>query len=212
MLNFATDLENIVLTPKKSKVMLQSSFVKDYLQKAKKGILGENIVVCTEPSGLFSAKAENVPTVIKVAFWHNIRIGVSYEGMIAPKNESGTEFKSEKLNGLEWVIKNVLKVNNKTGKEFASFCYRNCDKTQVETKYIVNGTPMSKAEIAAKYSSIMIGKGKQEFGLADKPTSKKQGEFGIKEEEMTNVVNYNVEQFYYIGKDSKEAQRVFNTL
>ena len=57
MLNFATDLENIVLTPKKSKVMLQSSFVKDYLQKAKKGILGENIVVCTEPSGLFSAKA-----------------------------------------------------------------------------------------------------------------------------------------------------------
>lgn len=194
--------------------MLQSSFVKDYLQKAKKGILGENIVVFTEPSNLFSAKAENVPTVIKVAFWHNIRIGVSYEGMIAPKNESGTEFKSEKLNGLEWVkgLENVLKVNNKTGKEFASFCYRNCDKTQVTVKYIVNGAPMSKAEIAAKYASIMIAKGRQEFGLADKPTSKKQGSFGIKEEEMTNVVNYNIENFHYIGKDSKEAQRVFNAL
>ena len=132
--------------------------------------------------------------------------------MIAPKNESGTQFKSEGLNGLEWVIKNVLKVNNKTGKEFASFCYRNCDSTKVETKYIVNGTPMSKAEIAAKYAPIMIAKGKQEFGLADKKTSKKQGEFGITAEEQTNVVNYNVEQFYYIGKDSKEAQRVFDTL
>lgn len=192
--------------------MLQSSFVKDYLQKAKKGILGENIVVCTEPSGLFSAKAANAPHIVKIAYWHNVRIGVSYEGMIAPKNESGTEFKSEGLSGLEWVIKNVLKVNNKTGKEFASFCYRNCDKTQVTVKYIVDGVEMSKDEIAAKYSSIMIGKGKQEFGLLAKPTSKKQGEFGIKEEEMTNVVNYNVEQFYYIGKDSKEAQRVFNTL
>ena len=193
--------------------MLQSSFVKDYLQKAKKGILGENIVVFTEPSGLFSAKAENVPTVIKVAFWHNIRIGVSYEGMIAPKNSSGSEFKSEGLSGMVWVkgFENVLKIG-KAGKEYASFCYRPCDCTQVETKYIVNGTPMSKAEIAAKYASIMIAKGRQEFGLADKPTSKKQGSFGIKEEEMTNVVNYNVEQFYYIGKDSKEAQRVFNAL
>ena len=192
--------------------MLQSNEVKSYLTKAKKGILGENIVVFTEPSGLFSSKAANAPHIVKIAYWHNVRIGVSYEGMIAPKNESGAEFKSEGLSGLEWVIKNVLKVNNKTGKEFASFCYRNCDKTQVTVKYIVNGTPMSKDEIVAQYSSIMIGKGKQEFGLLAKPTSKKQGEFGIKEEEMTNVVNYNVEQFYYIGKDSKEAQRVFNVL
>ena len=191
--------------------MLQSSFVKDYLQKAKKGILGENIVVCTEPSGLFSTKAANVPHIIKVAFWHNIRIGVSYEGMIKPKNESGTQFKSEGLNGMEWVIKNVLKVG-KAGKEYASFCYRNCDCTKVTVKYIVNGTPMTKQGIAAQYSSIMIGKGKQEFGLLAKTTSKKQSEFGIKEEEMTNVVNYNIEQFYYIGKDSEEAQRVFDTL
>lgn len=194
-------------------LQLQSNEVKDYLTKAKKGCLGENIVVCTEPSGLFSAKAENVPHIVKIAYWHNIRIGVSYEGMIAPKNESGTQFKSEGLNGMSWVqgLENVLKVG-KAGKEYASFCYRSCDKTEVETKYIVDGTPMSKAEIAAKYSSIMIAKGKQEFGLAEKPTSKKQGEFGIAAEAQTNVVNYNVEQFYYIGKDSKEAQRVFNTL
>ncbi len=190
---------------------MNANEVKDYLQKAKKGVLGENIVVFTEPSGLFSAKAANVPHVLKIAFWHNIRIGVSYEGMIKPKNESGTDFKSEGLNGLEWVIKNVLKANTKTGKEFASFCYRPCDKSKVEVKYIVNGSPMTKEEIATQYGSMMVAKGKQEFGLAEKPTSKKQSSFGIKDEEQTKVVNYNIENFYYIGKDSKEAKKVFDT-
>lgn len=190
--------------------MMTKNDVRNFLTSAHKGAFGVYAVVETQLDGIVSKKSGVTLNIRKVAMWENIKVGVTYDGMVEKKNQSGTTFTSGSMLGFEWVTYPIIKKACKSGVEYASFNYRKSDiRTKVNTRYIVNGIEMTKSEIAALYDSVFTQKGRKEFGSEENLAASTQTSLGISEEDATRVVSYSLESFHYIGTNKSSAEQAF---
>lgn len=147
-------------------------------------------------------------SIVKVTKITNAR-AYDYVGAIKrqlEKQGSDEKFVGEKMNGYEWLVKNILKSSLKEGiedKDRMQFCitFKKNDKTTFESYYIVDGdhfaTPAEEAFIKENLRPTYV--------------SKKQSDCGIADEDIIMVRNYKVSNVVMCGK-SNEVSKYWDSI
>ena len=112
----------------------------EFVESVKKGTMGVNILVCTEPK----MNKRNNPfygRVRKVSIRTNIRFGIDYESSVNGRLESENkvaDFSAEKPNGKHWVNYPYLLGSDKDDNQKYLRVYP-CENTKNHTYYIIDG-------------------------------------------------------------------------
>jgi hypothetical protein len=134
-----------------------------------------------------------MPSVVKITKVTNAR-AYDYEDAVN-RQLTKADFKSDALNGYDWVVPNVIKRAQKDGSLQLTLLFKDSDKTTFETFYIVfnfDGT----YRFATEDETTFI---KNHLYVAPNK-SKKQSEMGIADKDVVQVRNYKFSNVIAVGK------------
>lgn len=138
-----------------------------------------------------------MPSVVKITKVTNAK-AYDYEDAVnrqLTKQGDAADFKSDALNGYDWVVPNVIKRAQKDGSLQLTLLFKDNDKTTFETFYIVfefDGT----CRFATEEETEFI---KNHLYVAPNK-SKKQSEMGIEDKDILQVRNYKFSNVIAVGK------------
>ena len=140
---------------------------------------------------------ETMPSVVKVTKVTNAK-AYDYEDAVnrqLNKQGEAADFKSDALNGYDWVVPNVIKRAQKDGSLQLTLLFKDSDKTTFETFYIVidcfNGT----CRFATEDETAFI---KAHLYVAPNK-SVKQADMGIEDKDIIQVRNYKFANIIAVG-------------
>ncbi len=129
--------------------------------------------------------------IVKVCMW-NDRPLVSYSGNVNAKSDE--KFTPSARKGFTWLQYPYLEKADKSGIEYLTFSYRECDKGDYSELYLIDGVEVTKAEAQSYF------KAKTSYA------PKKQIDAGVtKKEEWSRIVRYEIEKVVYIGNCKNDA-------
>jgi hypothetical protein len=166
--------------------------VKNVLNVIRRGERGMNVVaVVSCDSQLDKIHNDMAGRITKVCMW-NDRPLVSYSGNVNAKSDE--KFTPSERKGFTWLQYPYLEKANKSGVEYLTFSYRDCDKGDYSELYLIDGVEVTKAEAQAYF------KPKKSYA------PKKQIDAGVtKKEEWSKIVRYEIEKVVYIGSSKDDA-------
>lgn len=127
-----------------------------------------------------------MPNIVKVTKVTNARSG-SYENKV--NKVSSSEFQSGEMRGYDWVVPNVIKRAQKDGSLQLCVTFTAADKTTFEPFYVIDNERFATAR------ELQFIKAR----LYSAPSSKKQIESGVSEEEIVMVRNYKFSNILCVG-------------
>ena len=140
---------------------------------------------------------ETMPSVVKVTKVTNAK-AYDYEDAVNRQlNKQGetADFKSDALNGYDWVVPNVIKRAQKDGSLQLTLLFKDSDKTKFETFYIVIGFDGT-CRFATEDETTFI---KAHLYVAPNK-SVKQADMGIEDKDIIQVRNYKFTNIIAVGK------------
>lgn len=142
-----------------------------------------------------AAHKDMLDRIWKVVMWLD-RPLVSYEGSVNAKADS--DFTSKPLRGFVWTQYPYFKKAIKSGKEYLTINFRECDRGEYKEVFFIDGVLVDKAKV------------KPYLKEEKKYEPKTQVAVGVTEKkDFTNVVQYELENVAYIGTSKADAIGVF---
>lgn len=129
-----------------------------------------------------------MPKVVKLTKVTNARSG-NYTNKVNKALGGSKDFVADGMNGYEWVVPNVIKRATKDGNLQLCVTFTNGDRTTFESFYIVGDHFATDEELEFIKSRLYVA-----------PSSKKQIESGVSEEDVVMVRNYKFENVVRVGK------------
>ena len=170
-----------------------------------KGQLGINLVVLSSCDNKLNAagRAIYAGRLQKATIVTNVRVGCEYANFVNAKSDS-KDFVSGGMKGFEWVVYPFVKRAIKSGKEYLSVNYRECDvRTKFESIYLLHGQVLSSDEVKAIKDTY--------FKKSGSSYSAKQAAAGVADEqEQTKVVTYALSDIFYMGTSLADARAEYN--
>jgi len=134
---------------------------------------------------------ELMPNIVKVTKVTNAR-AYDYAKAVnrqLAKQGSAADFKSEAMNGYEWVVPNIIKRAIKDDSLQLCLSFKEGDKTRFETFYIVGDHFANDEEMAFIKSHLYVAPNK----------SVKQSSMGVAQEDIIMVRNYKFSNIVSVG-------------
>ena len=170
--------------------------VKNVVNNMRRGERGVNIVaVVSCDKQLAPCHKDMAGRIIKVVMWTD-RPLVSYSGNVNAKADE--KFTPQERKGFTWTQYPYFETANKSGVEYLTFSYRNCDKGECKEIYLIDGVLTAK-DVAKAY-----------FKEKKKTAPQTQIAVGVtKTEEFSRVVRYELDKIVYIGSEKEKATELF---
>ena len=170
--------------------------VKNVINTIKGGQRGVNVVsFVSMDKKLPAAHKDMMGRIWKVVMWLD-RPLVSYEGSVNAKADS--DFTAKPLRGFVWTQYPYFKKAIKSGIEYLTLNFRECDRSEYKEVYFIDGVVVDKSKVTPYL--------KEEKKYAPKT----QIAVGVTEKkEFTQVVQYEIENVAYIGTSKADAIGVF---
>ena len=169
-----------------------------------KGKLGINLVVLSSCDNKLNAagKCFYAGRLQKATLVTNVRVGCEYANFVNAKSDN-KDFVSAPLKGFEWVVYPFVKRAVKSGKEYLSVNYRECDvRTKFESVYLLDGQVLSSDDVKTIKSAYFYKSGRY---------SAKQAAAGVSnEQEQTKVLSYALTDILYMGTSLADAREEYN--
>jgi len=175
--------------------------IMNVINSTRKGQFGINVVALISCDNRLLASGKHLAgRVQKLTIGTNIRL-VSFVGKVEGKMDGGS-YQVSAPKGFVWVEYPYIKQAIKSGKQYLTINYRECDeRTDFESVYFLDGKVVDKSVVEPYFKSSSNG------------YSQKQAAAGITDErEQTKVVQYELQGIHYIGTCKADAEDIYNTL
>jgi hypothetical protein len=133
-----------------------------------------------------------MPNIVKVTKVTNARAydyGKAINRQLAKQGDAA-DFKSDRMNGYEWVVPNIIKRAEKDGSLQMCVTFKENDRTKFETFYIVADHFATEDELTFIKEHLYVAPNK----------SVKQSESGIADEDIVMVRNYKFSNIVAVGQ------------
>ena len=168
-----------------------------------KGRLGINLVVLSSCDNKLTAAGQRIYAgrLQKATLVTNVRVGCEYSNFVNAKSDNNN-FVSGGMKGFEWVVYPFVKRAVKSGKEYLSVNYRECDvRTKFESAFILDGHVLSSDDVKAIKDAYFRKSGSY---------SAKQAAAGVTDErEQTKVLSYALGDILYMGASLADAREEY---
>jgi hypothetical protein len=174
--------------------------IMDVINSTRKGQFGINVVSLISCDKKLSAFGKHMMGRIqKLTIATNVRL-VSYVGKVEGKMDGGS-YSASAPKGFVWVEYPYIKQAIKSGIQYLTINYRECDKTNFESVYFLDGKVVDKSSVECYFKN------------SGNNYSSKQAAAGITDErEQTKVIQYELQGVKYIGTSKADAEEIYNTL
>jgi hypothetical protein len=145
----------------------------------------------------------DMPNIVKVTKVTNAR-AYDYAKAInrqLAKQGDAADFKSDRMNGYEWVVPNIIKRAEKDGSLQMCVTFKENDRTKFETFYIVADHFATDAEVDFIKSHLYVAPCK----------SVKQTNMGIEEKDILQVRNYKFSNIIAVGT-TPEVEEIWSKI
>ena len=175
--------------------------IMNVINSTRKGQFGINVVALISCDKKLASGCKYMEGRIqKLTIGTNIRL-VSFVGKVEGKMDGGN-YQVSAPKGFVWVEYPYIKQAIKSGKQYLTINYRECDeKTEFNSVYFLDGKVVDKSVVAPYLKNNSSS------------YSQKQAAAGITDErEQTKVVQYELQGIHYIGTCKADAEDIYNTL
>lgn len=136
---------------------------------------------------------ETMPNIVKVTKVTNARAydyAKAVNRTLAKQGDENNRFKSDDMNGYDWVVPNIIKRAQKDGNLQLCVTFKENDRTKFESFYIVADHFATEDELAFIKEHLYVAPNK----------SVKQTTSGIKDEDIVMVRNYKFSNIVAVGQ------------